>query len=210
MEMAEGIYYGKEAQAIFKQLQAQAGGDGGDHGKGKKAGGNKTTDQKPKLTGLDASAAAAKAPAAIDRSKFGFTLGPAPPDDGKRSYQVVGYNGESGNGTEALGSPYDPKKHTIYLDNDAMFALGLPAGYLETLEPSEMLKSPGTPFYLKEKGETDAEPDDGEKFAPNASYTGGDGIHTWTIRTNENGHIKDSIKYNPVTNKDDTIPKRKK
>ena len=35
----------------------------------------------------------------------------------------MGYNGGSGNGTGALGNPYDPNKKTIYLDNDAMDAI---------------------------------------------------------------------------------------
>jgi RHS repeat-associated protein len=123
----------------------QGNGSGGDKGKDKKGGGNKATDSKPKKTGLDATAAAAKAPKTTDKTNIAPLIDPATSQRVKSGWQVMGYNGESGDGTEALGVPFDPNKNTIYLDKDAMFAIDVAHGYgdripdLEDLTPNGLL-----------------------------------------------------------------------
>jgi hypothetical protein len=185
---------GQKHRLYLNNYKLRQEGGGGDHGKGKKAGGNKTTDQKPKLTGLDASAAAAKAPAAIDRSKFGFTLGPAPPDDGKRGYQVMGYNGESGNGTDAIGSQYDPNKHTIYLDKDAMFAIDQAHGYGDRIPDLEDLTPYGLLDFLLGTKETEGE--DGVRSKASNGQTNGNPGSTPSVDPKRFSR-KGAIYYNP-------------
>lgn len=58
----------------------------------------------------------------------------------------MGYNGHSGDGTDALGNPYDPRKHTLYLYPDVMDAIDAAHSYGEGInEPHEM-----TPWELLE------------------------------------------------------------
>ena len=55
----------------------------------------------------------------------------------KSGYQMMEYIGESGNGTDALGSPYDPNKITLYVYPDDMYAIDIAHGYGDRIPDPE-------------------------------------------------------------------------
>ena len=55
----------------------------------------------------------------------------------KSGYQMMEYIGESGNGTDALGSPYDPNKITLYVYPDDMYAIDIALGYGDRIPDPE-------------------------------------------------------------------------
>ena len=121
--------------------------------------------------------------------------------------QAIIWGSGSGEGWNPGG--FDPLKKTIYFnfDEDMQRIFGIMGEYGG--RPSTEMPEPGDELGNKLSEKANTEPDgDKEKLVPNASYMDGDGMKTWKLRTNENGHIKDTIRHNPVTNKDDTIPKR--
>ena len=59
-------------------------------------------------------------------------------DNGEQGWQAVGYNGESGNGDEAIGPRWDPNKNTYYYGEDELAAIEAAWGYGEGLERPEM------------------------------------------------------------------------
>lgn len=77
-------------------------------------------------------------PAATDKSKFGRKSSYAPPDDGKQGWQAVGYNGESGNGDEAVGPRWNLNKYTYYYSDDELFVIELVWGFGEGIGRPEM------------------------------------------------------------------------
>jgi RHS repeat-associated protein len=156
-------------------------------------------------------------PDATDKSKFGFDIMSVDPNE-KSGWQLFGINGESGNGDEAIGSKFDPTKNTMYLTDEDMFALGLPAGYLSTWERPEM----PDPFFandMKELSETkpSGSPDNNSpskvsarNFTPLEVVSDGDGLHVWYIRFDSSLNPHDTIKYNDVTKQNDTLPVKNK
>jgi hypothetical protein len=70
----------------------------------------------------------------------------------------MGYNGESGNGTDALGNPYDPNKNTIYLTEDAMFAIDVAHGFGDRIPGQEDLTPHGLLDFLLGIIETKPDP----------------------------------------------------
>jgi RHS repeat-associated protein len=115
----------------FLNGSGQGNASGGDNGKGKKGGGNKGTKPKPKLIGLDATAAAARAPNAADKT------GTAPLNDLSKNQkkaqaksgwslrlpQTFSYGG--GAPGEGVGDKYDPSRPFQFIDQDGMDAIGL-------------------------------------------------------------------------------------
>jgi RHS repeat-associated protein len=59
-------------------------------------------------------------------------------DDGKQGWQAVGYNGDSGDGNEAIGPKWDPNKNTYYYGEDELATIEAAWGYGEGLERPEM------------------------------------------------------------------------
>jgi len=152
-------------------------------------------------------------PESPDMVKFGLAIGPADPFE-KHYWQYVGYNGESGNGDEAIGGKFDPTKNTYYLTEEDMFAMSLVTGYLSTWERPEM----PDPFFandMKELSETKplGSPDNtspskvsARNFTPLEVVSDGDGLHVWYIRFDSSLKPHDTIKYNEVTKQNDTLP----
>ena len=160
MEATDGTtLYGAEAQAFIKELQSQIGSQEGPGDGGGKAPeikhSNKVNHDFAKVDNewipsndLDPVSVSPSAdqhvtaflrkPAATDKSKFGLKTGYAPPDDAKQGWQAVGYNGESGDGDEAVGPRWNPNKNTYYYSEDEMFVIELAFGYGEGLERPEM------------------------------------------------------------------------
>jgi RHS repeat-associated protein len=109
----------------------QGNAKGGGNGKDKKGGGTKGTKPKPKLTGLDASAAAARAPNAADKTKT------AALDDMSKNQKKVqaksgwllqlpqtgGYGG--GAPGEGVGDKYDPSRPFIFIDQSGIEVIDL-------------------------------------------------------------------------------------
>jgi hypothetical protein len=60
------------------------------------------------------------------------------PDDPRHHWQAVGFNGDSGNGDEAIGPKWDPNKLTYYYGNDEMDAIDAAHGYGEGFDRPEM------------------------------------------------------------------------
>jgi hypothetical protein len=133
-DVTSGTLWSKNGETMW-----DGGGGGGDKGKNKKNGGTKEKDTKPKLTGLDASAAAAKSPNAADKVSTPPLIDPATLQKLKSGLQVMGYNGESGDGKDALDVPFDPNKYTIYLDKDAMLAIDAAHGFGDRIPDIEDL-----------------------------------------------------------------------
>ena len=69
--------------------------------------------------------------------------------------QVMGYNGESGDGTDAYGSPYDPNKKTIYLTKDAMDAIDIAHGYGDRIPDFKDVTPAGLLDFLLATAETE-------------------------------------------------------
>ncbi len=145
---------------------------------------------------------------AVDMAKFGLNIGHASPDDDKWGLQAVGYDGESGSPEEAVAGKFDPHKNTLYMTAEDMFVLGLPAGFLSTIERPEM---PDTelPSYLKEKTET--EPGEGNPASRNygigAEYYIDD--YGTSVYKNADGTI-DTIKRDYKNHTVDTVKEKKK
>jgi RHS repeat-associated protein len=152
-------YSGVEAQAAFEQLRAQInsqGGNGGDGGKVPEIKhSNKVNHDFAKVDnqwipandlepasvtpGAEQYAAAfLRKPAATDKSRFGLKTSYAPPDDGKQGWQAVGYNGESGEGDEAVGPRWSPNKNTYYYTEDELFVIEAVWGFGEGIGRPEM------------------------------------------------------------------------
>ena len=126
-----------EIRAFLQQLQP----GGGNKGKSKKGGGNKGTDSKPKLIGLDASAAAANASAAADKTRSATLIDPknikkaeAKSEWSLRLPQTFSYGG--GRPGEGTGDKYDPTSPFFYIDEDGMTTIGF-AG-LGSIEQPEL------------------------------------------------------------------------
>jgi len=60
------------------------------------------------------------------------------PDDPRRRWQAVGYNGDMGDGDRTIGPKWDPNKLTYYYGNDEMDAIDAAKGYGEGFDRPEM------------------------------------------------------------------------
>jgi hypothetical protein len=110
---------------------------------------------------------------ASDKATFGLKIGPS---DGKSGWQVMGYNGESGDGTDALGVPYDPHKNTIYLMPDDMLAIGAAWGYGEGISrPGPNDELIGTTLDHLDLQSDHNPKKDNRVFASNDDWLDGDG-----------------------------------
>jgi RHS repeat-associated protein len=163
-----------------------SGGGGGNDGKNTKTGGTNGKDSKSKLTGLDATAAAAKAPKTKDKTNITPAIDPATNQRVKSGWQVMGYNGESGDGTEALGVPFDPNKNTIYLDKDDMFAIDVAHGFGDRIPDVEDLTPQGLLDFLLATKETEGDNNRSQNQTTNSPT----GMHGQLINHNPVSYYK--------------------
>jgi hypothetical protein len=203
-------YKGKAAQEAFNAIKSRLHSeksDGDGDSKSKKPDENKKP--KPKLIGLDATVAAAKAPAAIDKSKFGPKIAYSP-NEGKTGTQYVVWG--TGDGRDAPGNRFDPTKITINLDfgDDVQAILGLFPKFADrptTRGPDLHDHGDAVDHAVDTKENANTEPDaDNRKHRTgqaNAEYDANDpnDISAY-IRTDSNGHFIDTIKNHGK----DTIP----
>jgi RHS repeat-associated protein len=110
----------------FLNAIQQGNAKGGGNGKGKKGGGNKGTKPKPKLTGLDASSAAARASNAGDKTSTAPLNDPSTNQkkvQAKSGWfpQAFGYG--SGAPGDGVGSKFDPTAPFFFIPSESMQAL---------------------------------------------------------------------------------------
>jgi len=116
-----------------------------------------------------------------------------------------------GSGAPGAWSPgdFDPLKKTIYFNFDEDMQEIFDATS-EIGRPEQTPTAPGDDLGNKLKDASNQEPDEkkGEQGMANAEYYTGNG--TESIRTDQNGHTKDTIRWNEQTHQYDTVPRIKK
>jgi hypothetical protein len=129
---------------------------------------------------------------------------PMPPDApiGKSGWQYMGYDGESGNGTDALGNPYNPHKNTLYGDPDVRDAIDNAHSYGDRIPDFKDISPDQLLDFLIATANTEGAGGLRRKSAGDGMTVGvpygvesdDPGMTTWDVIKDSSGRV-DTIKY---------------